>query len=153
MAIVGTLGALIVALPFGLLAARNVSPHPVLYPVGCLLLNAGRAVPEIIDCLTILSHSPSEAIKMIADRVLPALGPVEVLVVEAHIHIENGVQGYGMCLGRDQVAALGIAVIDSAVTAQIMLAPRMVFIAAQAEAQAEADNQLLRAVERTRVEM
>src|SRR5579859_5744499 len=51
MAIIGTLGALVVSLPFGLLAARNVSPHPLIYQTVRLLLNAGRAVPEIIYAL------------------------------------------------------------------------------------------------------
>ncbi len=51
MAIVGTLLALIMAIPFGLLAARNTSPHPVVYQVTRLVMNANRAVPELIFAL------------------------------------------------------------------------------------------------------
>ena len=131
------------------------------------------------EYLSILSHAPLEAVKALAEDVLSTLGTIqvllnrtglvmlpytdnaqgtvfhlgEVLVAEAHIQIENGTQGYGMCLGRDQVAALGIAVLDAALSAQIMTEPILAFISAQAEAQAEADKQLLRAVESTRVEM
>jgi len=131
------------------------------------------------EYLSILSHAPLEAVKALAEDVLSTLGTIqvllnrtglvmlpytdnaqgtvfhlgEVLVAEAHIQIENGTQGYGMCLGRDQVAALGIAVLDAALSAQIMTEPILAFISTQAEAQAEADKQLLRAVESTRVEM
>jgi phosphonate transport system permease protein len=51
MAIIGTLLAVIMALPFGLLAARNTSPHPLVYQTTRLILNANRALPEIIYAL------------------------------------------------------------------------------------------------------
>lgn len=51
MAIVGTLLALFMAIPFGLLAARNTSPHPVVYQITRLVMNANRAVPELIFAL------------------------------------------------------------------------------------------------------
>lgn len=51
MAIVGTLLALMMAIPFGLLAARNTSPHPFVYQATRLVMNANRAVPELIFAL------------------------------------------------------------------------------------------------------
>jgi phosphonate transport system permease protein len=51
MALIGTLLAVILALPLGLLAARNVAPHPTIYQVTRLLLNINRAVPDIIFAL------------------------------------------------------------------------------------------------------
>jgi phosphonate transport system permease protein len=48
MAIIGTLGAVILALPVALLAARNVSPHPVVYQVTRFILNILRSIPELI---------------------------------------------------------------------------------------------------------
>jgi phosphonate transport system permease protein len=51
MAIVGTSLAVIGSLPFGLLAARNTSPHRLVYQSTRLLLNMIRAVPEIIIAL------------------------------------------------------------------------------------------------------
>jgi phosphonate transport system permease protein len=51
MAIIGTLLGIILALPFGLLAARNVSPHPWVYQATRLILNVNRAIPEIIFAL------------------------------------------------------------------------------------------------------
>ena len=51
MAVIGTSLAIVLALPFGLLAARNTSPHPWLYQATRLFLNANRAIPEIIFAL------------------------------------------------------------------------------------------------------
>lgn len=51
MALVGTLLAVLVAIPFGLLAARNTAPHPMVYQLVRLAMNAGRAVPELIYAL------------------------------------------------------------------------------------------------------
>ena len=55
MSIAGT--ALCVALSFGLgfLGARNTSPHPVVYAATRMLLNAMRAVPELILGILILA--------------------------------------------------------------------------------------------------
>lgn len=51
MAIIGTAGAIILAMPFGLLAARNTSPHPWVYQTTRMILNANRALPEIVYAL------------------------------------------------------------------------------------------------------
>lgn len=48
MAIVGTLGAILMALPLALLAARNVSPHPALYQTTRMVLNFLRSIPELV---------------------------------------------------------------------------------------------------------
>jgi phosphonate transport system permease protein len=48
MAIVGTTVGVLISLPFGLLAARNTSPHRWVYQATRMLLNLLRAIPEII---------------------------------------------------------------------------------------------------------
>lgn len=48
MALVGTTLGIVMALPFGLFAARNTAPHPWLYNVTRMLLNANRAIPDLI---------------------------------------------------------------------------------------------------------
>jgi phosphonate transport system permease protein len=55
MAIIGTTLAIIISLPFGLLAARNTSPNRYIYQVTRFLLNVNRAVPEIIIALIFVS--------------------------------------------------------------------------------------------------
>jgi phosphonate transport system permease protein len=51
MAIVGTLGAVLMALPVSLLAARNTSPLPATYTVTRLVLNFMRSIPELVWAL------------------------------------------------------------------------------------------------------
>ncbi|MFN8529817.1 MAG: phosphonate ABC transporter, permease protein PhnE [Anaerolineae bacterium] len=48
MAVIGTIGAVLLALPFALLAAHNVSPSPIIYQTTRLILNTLRSVPELI---------------------------------------------------------------------------------------------------------
>ena len=55
MALIGTTVAIVLAVPFGLLAARNTSPHRYVYQGTRLLLNANRAVPTIIFALIFVS--------------------------------------------------------------------------------------------------
>jgi phosphonate transport system permease protein len=50
IAIIGTTLAIIISAPFALLAARNIAPPP-LYGVTRLLLNANRAIPDLIFAL------------------------------------------------------------------------------------------------------
>lgn len=51
MAIVGTLLAVIMALPLSFLAARNTSPHPVIYQIIRMFLNFMRSIPELVYAL------------------------------------------------------------------------------------------------------
>lgn len=51
IAIVGSLFAIVLSIPFALLAARNIAPHPLIYQTTRMLLNANRAIPDIIFAL------------------------------------------------------------------------------------------------------
>ncbi|MCS7002306.1 MAG: phosphonate ABC transporter, permease protein PhnE [Dehalococcoidia bacterium] len=51
MAIIGTLGGILLSVPFAILAARNTTPHPLVYQVTRFLLNANRAIPDLIFAL------------------------------------------------------------------------------------------------------
>jgi phosphonate transport system permease protein len=51
MAIIGTLGAVLMALPLSVLAARNTSPHSTIYLTTRLILNFLRAIPELVFAL------------------------------------------------------------------------------------------------------
>lgn len=48
MSVAGTAIAVILSLPLCLLAARNTTPHPLLFQVTRTLLNVTRAIPELI---------------------------------------------------------------------------------------------------------
>ena len=51
MAIIGTVAAVFMSIPLSLLAARNVSPHPVIYQTIRLILNFLRSIPELVYAL------------------------------------------------------------------------------------------------------
>lgn len=131
------------------------------------------------EYLTLLTHAPANDVKALAEVILPELGEVKVLVnrtglvmlpytdsaegvvfhvgealvSEAHVEIQGGAQGYAVCAGRDLVQALAVALLDAALTAGIETARINPFLEAQARAQADTDDLLLRKVEATRVEM
>lgn len=131
------------------------------------------------DLLSTLAQAPADAVKALAESVLPALGEVrvivnrtglvmlpyadsaagatfhlgEVLVSEAHIEIAGGVQGYALVMGRDLVQAVGVAVLDAAARAGIDADRIAAFAADHAARQAATDADLLMQAEATRVEM
>jgi phosphonate transport system permease protein len=51
MAIIGTSISIVLSVPFGLLAARNITPNSVFYQATRLILNVIRAIPELIWAL------------------------------------------------------------------------------------------------------
>ena len=55
MAIVGTLLAVVIAVPLSLLAAANVSPHPAVYQAARFVLNTGRTIPELVLALAFVA--------------------------------------------------------------------------------------------------
>ncbi len=155
--------------------ARSANPH-FFKCVPAKVISMGYTQSEY---LSVLTHSPAEAVKALAEAILPELGDIkvivnrtglvmlpytdsalgavfhlgEVLVSEAHVQIGSGAQGYAVCAGRDLVQALAVALLDAALTTGIETARINAFIDAQARAQAESDDLLLRKVEATRVAM
>lgn len=55
MTFLATSIALVVSLPFGLLAAKNTSPHPVVFHASRSLLSFMRALPELVWALVFVS--------------------------------------------------------------------------------------------------
>jgi alpha-D-ribose 1-methylphosphonate 5-triphosphate synthase subunit PhnG len=129
--------------------------------------------------LSTLTHAPADAVKLFADEIIPQLGAItvlqnrtglvmlpytdsaqgttfhlgEVLVSEAHVRLESGVEGYAACVGRDLLQALALALLDAALRAGIEREAIERFAADQQQAQQRTDERLLRQVEATRVEM
>ncbi|MFN8529819.1 MAG: phosphonate C-P lyase system protein PhnG [Anaerolineae bacterium] len=131
------------------------------------------------DYLSIFTHAPAEAVKALAEAILPDLGAIqvlknrtglvmlpysdsaggvtfhlgEILVSEAHIQLENGTEGYALVTGRDLVLAVGIAVLDAAMQTGIHTETITAFLVQAHADQAAADDHLLKQVEATRIEM
>lgn len=88
----------------------------------------------------------------------------EVLMSEAHVRVDQQ-EGYGACLGRDLEQSLAMAILDAVMQAPPQPSAKagrgfasfhaaiLDFVTAQAQAQQDADADLLRKVEATRVEM
>jgi phosphonate transport system permease protein len=92
----GTTLAIFFTIPFGLAAARNISPHPVIYGAARFVLNATRSISEIIFALVFVAavglgpfpgvlalafHSVGMLGKFLAESIENIdAGPVEALV-------------------------------------------------------------------------
>jgi len=92
----GTTLAIFFTIPFGLIAARNISPHPLLYNLARFILNATRSISEIIFALIFVAavglgpfpgvlalafHSVGMLGKFLADAIENIdSGPVEALL-------------------------------------------------------------------------
>jgi alpha-D-ribose 1-methylphosphonate 5-triphosphate synthase subunit PhnG len=127
--------------------------------------------------LDVLARADADRLAALAERVLPGLGPVEVvqsrtglvmlpmrdtvqgtdfhlgevLVAEAHIRAA-GTEGYGMVIGRDLNRAMAMAVVDAA--ASLGQTPDIrTFLHREAALQSATDEARLREVEATRVDM
>jgi alpha-D-ribose 1-methylphosphonate 5-triphosphate synthase subunit PhnG len=132
------------------------------------------------DILGVLARVQSEELKAEAEAVLPLLGNIEViqnrsglvmlpmrdtvtgtdfhlgevLVAEAHVRLtDRAAEGYGMIIGRDLEQAMAMAVIDAAFDAGIAVGRITSFVTQAGNAQKMTDNETLRRVEATRVEM
>lgn len=86
MALIGTAGGIVLSVPFALLAARNISPHPVVYQFTRLLLNVNRSIPELIFALMIVSAvglGPFGGVVALAFGAVGSLGKLYAEAIEA----------------------------------------------------------------------
>lgn len=77
----------------------------------------------------------------------------EVLVAEAHIRNNQGLQGYGMVIGRDLEQAMAMAVIDLSFAAKKSAEEISNFVEEGEKSILKMDEDVLRNVEATRVQM
>ncbi|RVM17897.1 phosphonate C-P lyase system protein PhnG [Sinorhizobium meliloti] len=132
------------------------------------------------ELLETLARANVDVLKAEAEAVLPQLGDIEVienrsglvmlpmrdtvtgsdfylgevLTAEAHIRLnDHGAEGYGMVTGRDLERAMAMAVIDAALDAGVETDRLGRFVDKAAAIQRQADDDRLRRIEATRVEM
>jgi alpha-D-ribose 1-methylphosphonate 5-triphosphate synthase subunit PhnG len=133
--------------------------------------------------LSVLSQAPAQDVAPLAEDLLPLLGDVvvtqnrtgivmlpftdtakgvtfhlgEVLMAEARIRalLPDGraQEGYGACLGRDTQHALALAVIDAAWRAGVNRSRIDALVESQRAVLKQHDEELMRKVETTRIEM
>ncbi len=130
------------------------------------------------DTLDTLARADGARLKAFAETLIPDLGAIEVVesrsglvmlpirdtaagvafhlgeVLMSEAHIRKGdVSGYGMRRGHDLEASMAMALVDLAMATDVRLSECRAFCDAQAEALQKADDDVLRRVEATRVNM
>lgn len=130
------------------------------------------------DTLGTLARADGAKLKAFAETLIPDLGDVEVVrsqsglvmlpmrdtakgvafhlgeVLMSEAHIRKGdTQGYGMRRGHDLEASMAMALVDLAISANVRRADCKAFCDTQAEALQKADDDVMRRVEATRVNM
>lgn len=86
MAVIGTSVAIFAGIPFGLLAARNTAPHPLVYQAIRMVMNINRAVPEIIFALVFVAAvglGPFGGVLALAVGSIGAIGKMYAEAIEA----------------------------------------------------------------------
>jgi alpha-D-ribose 1-methylphosphonate 5-triphosphate synthase subunit PhnG len=131
------------------------------------------------EALGVLARSEPRQLKALAEQLLEGLGDIsvitnrtglvmvpmrdtvenvdfhlgEVLVSEAHIADAAGAVGYGMITGRDLERAMAMAVVDLAMATGTGVAEIEALLDAERSRLAAIDDDRMRRVEATRVEM
>ena len=130
------------------------------------------------DTLSVLARADATQLKSFAETLIPDLGEIEVLqsqsglvmlpmrdtakgvafhlgeVLMSEAHIRKGeVQGYGMRRGHDLEASMAMALVDLAMATDVRRVDCKAFCDAQAQALQKTDEDVLRRVEATRVNM
>lgn len=88
MSVAGTAIAVLFSIPLGLLAARNTSPHPVVYQLSRGLLNALRAIPELIMGIIFVAAVGFGALPGVLALGLHSIGMVGKFFAESIEHVD-----------------------------------------------------------------
>ena len=83
MALIGSVLGIFLAAPFGLLAARNTSPHPWIYQGTRMFLNANRSLPEIVYALVFVAAVGLGPFGGVLALAIGSIGSVGKLYAEA----------------------------------------------------------------------
>ena len=89
MSIAGTAVAVLLSFPLAFLAARNTSPHPVVYHCARTLLNALRSVPELIMGIVFVAAVGFGALPGVLALGLHSVGMVGKFFAEAIEHVDE----------------------------------------------------------------
>jgi phosphonate transport system permease protein len=90
MSIAGTAIAVFLSFPLAFLAARNTSPHPVVYYCARTLLNGLRSVPELIMGITFVAAVGFGALPGVLALGLHSVGMGGKFFAEAVEHVDEG---------------------------------------------------------------
>jgi phosphonate transport system permease protein len=89
MSIAGTAIAVLLSIPLGILAARNTSPHPIVYHITRTLLNGLRSIPELIMGIIFVAAVGFGALPGVLALGLHSIGMVAKFFAEAIEHADQ----------------------------------------------------------------
>lgn len=90
MSIVGTALAFMMALPLAVLAARNTTPHPVVYFLVRTALNLFRSIPELVMGIVFVAAVGFGVLPGVLALAFHSIGMVGKFAAEAIEHADNG---------------------------------------------------------------
>ncbi len=89
MSIAGTAVAVLLSIPLGILAARNTSPHPVVYHAARAVLNGLRSIPELIMGIVFVAAVGFGALPGVLALGLHSIGMIAKFFAEAIEHADQ----------------------------------------------------------------
>lgn len=89
MSVAGTAIAVVLSFPLAFIAARNTSPHPIIYLLARTLLNALRSVPELIMGIVFVAAVGFGALPGVLALGLHSVGMVGKFFAEAIEHVDE----------------------------------------------------------------
>lgn len=114
IAIIGTLGAILLSIPIALLAARNISPHPIVYQVTRLLMNLNRSIPSLIWALIMVSAVGLGPFAGVMALVIGSLGSNAKLYAESFEQIDPAQVAAVRATGAGPLQVFNFAVLPQA---------------------------------------
>jgi phosphonate transport system permease protein len=89
MSVAGTALAVVLSIPLAFLAARNTTPHPVIYQVARATLNALRSIPELILGIIFVAAVGFGALPGVLALGLHSVGMIGKFFAEAIEHADE----------------------------------------------------------------
>lgn len=114
MALIGTLGAVILSIPLSLMAARNISPHPIIFRSTRFLLNILRSIPELIYGLIFVAAVGLGPFPGVLALIFGSIGSLSRVFAEAIEQIDPQQVLAVQATGSGQVQTFVYAVIPQA---------------------------------------
>jgi phosphonate transport system permease protein len=114
MALIGTLGAVMVALVLSVLAAKNTSPHPVVYHITRLILNFMRSIPELVWALLFVAAVGLGPFTGALALVFGSMGSLSRIFAEAIEQIDQNQVNAVLATGASNVQSFIYAVFPQA---------------------------------------
>jgi phosphonate transport system permease protein len=111
MSIAGTAIAVFFSIPLAFLAARNTSPHPLVFQVSRIILNALRSVPELIMGIIFVAAVGFGALPGVLALGLHSIGMVGKFFAEAIEHVDEAPVEAARAAGASKMQVLYHAVL------------------------------------------